>query len=98
VDWRKHSVVLAYCRNLLFNAYSGTFVLNRQQGDLASVIALRTWDGGQTWEQESLPAHPGFPFLSPDGQILTVIENDKTCQAGFSMLHAITVYRYQQPL
>jgi photosystem II stability/assembly factor-like uncharacterized protein len=37
-----------------------------------SMVALRTADGGKTWEEESLPAELGKPYLSRDGKYLTV--------------------------
>jgi photosystem II stability/assembly factor-like uncharacterized protein len=38
----------------------------------ASMIALRTTDGGKTWKEEILPAKPGTPYISHDGKFLTV--------------------------
>ena len=38
----------------------------------ASMIALRTADGGKTWKEESLPAKLGTPYISRDGKFLTV--------------------------
>jgi hypothetical protein len=38
----------------------------------SEILALRTVDGGQSWEQESLPAKFGVPFLARDGSFITI--------------------------
>ena len=37
------------------------------------ILALRTADGGQTWEQEELPLKIGALHLSSDGTTLAVV-------------------------
>jgi photosystem II stability/assembly factor-like uncharacterized protein len=38
----------------------------------SEMMALRTADGGETWEEESLPVGLGKPYLSRDGKFLAV--------------------------
>lgn len=40
-------------------------------GGQGAFLALRTADGGQTWEQEVLPVDFGSPYLTHDGTLLT---------------------------
>jgi photosystem II stability/assembly factor-like uncharacterized protein len=51
----------------------------------ATMIALRTGDGGDTWTREALPEKTGVLFLARDASLLTV----------FSMDNHITLLRYQ---
>jgi hypothetical protein len=41
-------------------------------GGRSQVMAMRTADGGRTWEQESVPVESGMLFLSNHGTILKV--------------------------
>jgi len=76
------SIPLAAIR--FFDADHGLIVLILMgEGD---VLAMRTADGGQTWEQESVPAEFGPLYLTHDGTILTV-----TGTGG-----QITVLRYEE--
>ncbi len=79
-----------------FDAERGVIVLNLEQGGKALVLAMRTADGGQTWEQEQVPAHPGYLYLARDGGTLAVIKDDKTYQVGFNISRSVAVYRYQE--
>lgn len=80
-----------------FSAEQGVIVLNLQAGSMASVVALRTADGGQTWQREQVPTKPGYLDLSRDGKMLTVLQSDKSYQAGFNALRPMAVFRYQEP-
>jgi photosystem II stability/assembly factor-like uncharacterized protein len=53
-----------------FDASHGLVVLGLS-GE-TSVVALRTTDGGKTWNKESLPVGLGKPYISRDGKFLTV--------------------------
>jgi photosystem II stability/assembly factor-like uncharacterized protein len=53
-----------------FDAENGLVVLGLF-GE-SEMRALRTADGGQTWEEESLPVGVGKPYLSRDGTFLSV--------------------------
>ena len=53
-----------------FDANHGLVVLGLS-GE-TGMIALRTSDGGKTWEKESLPGGLGKPYLSRDGKFLTL--------------------------
>lgn len=57
-----------------FDADNGVVVLNLVGGGDSKIIALRTTDGGQTWEEEDVPGEIGIPYLTRDGQFLTVAE------------------------
>lgn len=79
-----------------FDAERGVIVLNLQQDGKASVLAMRTVDGGHTWEQEQVPAHPGYLYLARDGRTLAVIKDGKTYQIGFNVSRSVAVFRYQE--
>jgi photosystem II stability/assembly factor-like uncharacterized protein len=81
-----------------FDAERGIIVLNLQRSGRAFVVAMRTADGGQTWEQEPVPARPGYLYLARDGRTLAVIEDDKSYQAGFNTSRSVAVFRYQESL
>ena len=49
-------------------------------------MALRTADGGQTWEEETIPAEIGAPYLTHDGMLLTV--------SSFLNIGELTLLRY----
>lgn len=68
------------------DADHGIVVLNLAGGGDNRVVALRTADGGQTWEEESVPAKLGIPYLARDGALLTLAELIDTSN--------ITVLRY----
>ena len=53
-----------------FDADHGLVVLGLS--GKTNLVAFRTADGGKTWEEESLPAELGKPYLSRDGKYLTV--------------------------
>jgi len=53
-----------------FDAYHGLVVLGLS--GKTNMVALRTPDGGKTWKEESLPAELGTPYISPNGEFLTV--------------------------
>ncbi len=54
-----------------FDADHGVIIL-ALKGELDSMLALRTADGGQTWTQETIPAKPAALCLTHDGTLLTV--------------------------
>ncbi len=54
------------------------------KGD-SEVLAFHTADGGQTWEQESVPAQFGVLYLTRDGRVLTITH----------LGNKITVLRYE---
>jgi photosystem II stability/assembly factor-like uncharacterized protein len=53
-----------------FDASHGLVVMGLEGND--GMIALRTVDGGATWNEENMPAGFGAPYLSPDGRVLAV--------------------------
>ncbi|RPI24448.1 MAG: hypothetical protein EHM70_21300 [Chloroflexota bacterium] len=55
-----------------FDADNGLLVLSLAGGGANKVVALRTSDGGQTWSEEAVPGQFGIPFISRDGQFITV--------------------------
>jgi hypothetical protein len=68
-----------------FDVDNGVIVLNLIGGGDNKVVALRTADGGQTWQEESVPAQIGVPYLSSDGKFLTL----------YGLLNSdVTVLRY----
>lgn len=71
-----------------FDADLGLVILSLAGGGKTKVLALRTTDGGQTWEKESIPAEFGAPYLTRDGKLLTI-----SAVMGPSN---ITVLRYQE--
>jgi photosystem II stability/assembly factor-like uncharacterized protein len=68
------------------DANHGIVVLSLAGGGESKIVALRTTDGGQTWEEEAVPAEIGKPYLTNDGMLLTV--------ASFLNIGEITVLRY----
>jgi photosystem II stability/assembly factor-like uncharacterized protein len=54
------------------DAGHGMAVVAVMVGDKRQVIAFHTADGGLTWSQEVVPAPYGIPYLSHDGQFLTL--------------------------
>jgi photosystem II stability/assembly factor-like uncharacterized protein len=58
-----------------FDADNGLIILGLF-GD-TNMMALRTADGGATWEVESLPSGLGVPYLSRDGKFLAVHQFSK---------------------
>lgn len=68
------------------DADHGMAALNLAGGGQIRVLILRTADGGQTWEQEGVPA-PRFGavlYLSHDGQFLTLYDS---VSADLTVLH-----------
>jgi hypothetical protein len=55
-----------------FDADEGVVVVSLVGGGKSYVLALRTYDGGQTWEQEVIPIDIGVPYLTRDGKFLTI--------------------------
>jgi photosystem II stability/assembly factor-like uncharacterized protein len=68
------------------DADRGVVVISIAGGGESKVVALRTSDGGQTWEEEDVPAEVGIPYLSRDGEFLTV--------ASWLSVGELTVLRY----
>ncbi|MCP4541773.1 MAG: hypothetical protein GY832_31975 [Chloroflexi bacterium] len=68
-----------------FDADRGVIVLSLA-GEKGNLVALRTGDGGQTWEREEIPAKIGALHLTHDGAVLTSVRN---------MGEEITILRYQ---
>ena len=68
------------------DADHGIVALNFAGGGQIRVLILRTADGGQTWEQESVPAprFGGVLYLSHDGQFLTLYDSTS---AELTVLH-----------
>jgi hypothetical protein len=66
------------------DAEQGLVIASLKHGETEKVEAFYTTDGGQTWTVEVIPVKAGPPFLSPDGQLLTVITG----------ANIITVLRY----
>jgi photosystem II stability/assembly factor-like uncharacterized protein len=65
-----------------FDADRGLVIVNQDEG----VLALRTTDGGQTWEKETVTTDVwGYVYLSHDGTFLTVTDIDGQ----------ITLFRYR---
>jgi photosystem II stability/assembly factor-like uncharacterized protein len=63
------SVVLRF-----FDADHGLVILSLSGGGQSRVLALRTADGGQSWQQETIPVKAGTFYLTQDGATLTVID------------------------
>ena len=59
-----------------FDADHGLVVLNILGKEKTGMWALRTADGGKTWEEEELPVESGMPYLSRDGAFLAVYTSD----------------------
>jgi len=55
-----------------FDADNGLVIVSLLGGGNSQVLALRTSDGGQTWEQEVVPIGIGVPYLTRDGKLLTI--------------------------
>jgi photosystem II stability/assembly factor-like uncharacterized protein len=55
-----------------FDANNGVVVVSLVGGGQSTVLALRTSDGGLTWEEEAVPVDIGVPYLTRDGEFLTV--------------------------
>jgi photosystem II stability/assembly factor-like uncharacterized protein len=66
-----------------FDAENGLVVLGLF-GE-SSMIALRTADGAETWQEESLPVGLGTPYLSRDGKFLAVHQFSK----------GLTLFKYE---
>jgi len=54
------------------DADHGLVVMALVGGGQSEVLAMRTSDGGRTWEQEIVPVGPGALYLTHDGTVLTV--------------------------
>jgi photosystem II stability/assembly factor-like uncharacterized protein len=67
------------------DADHGLIVLGLTTGTSSTVVALRTADGGQTWEQEPVPVQMGTFCLTHDGTLLTVA--DLMDSAELTLLH-----------
>jgi photosystem II stability/assembly factor-like uncharacterized protein len=55
-----------------FDADNGVVVVSLAGGGQSQVLALRTSDGGLTWEEEPVPVDIGVPYLTRDGEFLTI--------------------------
>jgi len=60
-----------------FDADHGLVVVSLVGGGSSEVLALRTTDGGQTWEEESVPTPIGTFYLTRDGTVLTMTGTTK---------------------
>jgi photosystem II stability/assembly factor-like uncharacterized protein len=54
------------------DADQGIIVMSLLGGGDAKLVALRTIDGGQTWQEEAVPAEIGALHLTHDGRLLTI--------------------------
>ncbi|MCP4541774.1 MAG: hypothetical protein GY832_31980 [Chloroflexi bacterium] len=63
-----------YVAMRFFDANRGMIALSLA-GEKGVIAALRTSDGGQTWEREEVPAKIGALHLTHDGTVLTVVKN-----------------------
>jgi len=52
----------------------GMVILNIAGGGRSKLVALLTSDGGQSWENDTVPVGLGLLFLSHDGKYLTVTD------------------------
>jgi photosystem II stability/assembly factor-like uncharacterized protein len=77
---------LAAAAMRFLDANHGIVVLSLVGGGESKIVALRTTDGGQTWEEETVPAEIGAPYLTRDGMLLTV--------SSFLNIGEITVLRH----
>jgi photosystem II stability/assembly factor-like uncharacterized protein len=77
---------LAAAAMRFLDADHGVVVLSLAGGGERKIVGLRTTDGGQTWEEETIPADIGAPYLTHDGKLLTV--------SSFLNIGEITVLRY----
>lgn len=67
----KNDVPLAAVR--FWDADHGLIVLGLAGGGQAELVALRTVDGGKTWTEEYLLNKVGMPYVTHDGQFVTVV-------------------------
>ena len=67
-----------------FDKDNGIVVLSLTGSQAPRVVALRTKDGGDTWEDEYVGGKVGATYLSPDGKYVTTTVNKE-----------IFVYRYK---
>ena len=68
-----------------YDADHGLVVVSLVGEGESEVLAFHTADGGQTWEQESVPAKFGVLYLTRDGRVLTITH----------LGNKITVLRYE---
>jgi len=54
-----------------FDAENGVVILSLVGGGESKLVALRTANGGQSWEEEIVPVKPGVLYLTRDGRYLT---------------------------
>lgn len=73
-------------RGASFGADHGLTILTGRGASM--VIALQTADGGQTWNEHSIRAPYGTPYLSHDGKYLTMVS--AFTNAG----REVTIFRY----
>jgi photosystem II stability/assembly factor-like uncharacterized protein len=69
------------------DADDGVIVMSLLGGGDTKLVALRTRDGGQTWQKEVVPAEVGALHLTHDGNLLTV--------HSFLNIGTITVLEYR---
>lgn len=62
-----------YAAMRFFDARHGLLVLSLAGGGANKVVALRTADGGQTWDEQPVDAPYSTPYLSRDGKFLTLV-------------------------
>jgi photosystem II stability/assembly factor-like uncharacterized protein len=81
---------LPYAAIRFTDAEHGIIVVALAGGIKTKVLAMRTSDAGQTWAEENIPAVYSRPYLSPDGNYLTLV----------SPMHigVVTVYHYEGDL
>jgi photosystem II stability/assembly factor-like uncharacterized protein len=68
------------------DANHGLIIMSLKGTGGTEVLAARTTNGGQTWEQETLPVKFGTPYLTRDATFLTIV--------GLS--NKITMLRYRE--
>jgi photosystem II stability/assembly factor-like uncharacterized protein len=76
-------IVMAVIR--FTDADNGVVVLSLAGGGESQIVALRTADGGQAWEEEIVSTEIGSLYLTHDGSLLTI----------YSLLNSeLVVFRY----
>jgi photosystem II stability/assembly factor-like uncharacterized protein len=72
---------LPYAAFRFFDADNGLMILSLIGGGASALVALRTADGGKSWTEQTIETKVGVPYLSRDGQFLTIVPVTKASEA-----------------